>query len=140
MVFKTFAQFVFKTYVFLWFPEDEWKILSAVGRIEAGQSITDVALFFGVPHSVISRLWKQFQTIQTVVWRPIADRPRVRTLRGRSIYFYFSQAESQSDKCILDNLPLNDIYILHIYHLMGDSIAKRWYIILILACEKRLME
>ncbi|GFW51326.1 transposable element Tcb2 transposase [Trichonephila clavipes] len=51
----------------------------AVGRIEAGQSITDVARFFGVHHSVISRLWKQFQTTQTVVRRPISGRPRVTT-------------------------------------------------------------
>ncbi|PRD19228.1 UNVERIFIED_CONTAM: hypothetical protein NCL1_58067 [Trichonephila clavipes] len=49
----------------------------AVGRIKAGQSITDVALFFGVHHSVISRLWKQFQTTQTVVRRPVGSRPRV---------------------------------------------------------------
>lgn len=55
---------------------DRWR---AVGRIEAGQSITDVALFFGVHHSVISRLWKQFQTTQTVVRRPVAGRPRVTT-------------------------------------------------------------
>ncbi|KFM74299.1 hypothetical protein X975_07575, partial [Stegodyphus mimosarum] len=52
----------------------------AVRYIEAGQSITDVALFFAVYHSVISRLWKQFQTTQTVVRRPIAGRPRVTTL------------------------------------------------------------
>ena len=43
---------------------DRWR---AVGRIEAGQWITDVALFFGVHHSVLSRLWKQFQTAQTLV-------------------------------------------------------------------------
>ncbi|GFT96696.1 transposable element Tcb1 transposase [Trichonephila clavipes] len=43
----------------------------AVGRSEAGQSITVVALFFGAHHSVISRLWKQFQTTQTVVRRPV---------------------------------------------------------------------
>ena len=55
---------------------ERWR---AVGRIEAGQSITDVALFFGVHHSVISRLWKQFQTTQTVVRRPVAGRPRVTT-------------------------------------------------------------
>ncbi|GFS89520.1 transposable element Tcb1 transposase [Trichonephila clavipes] len=48
----------------------------AVGRIEAGQLITYVALFFGVHHSVISRLWKQFQTTQTVVRRPVSGRPR----------------------------------------------------------------
>ena len=53
---------------------DHW---CAVGRIEAGRSITDVALFFGVHHSEISRLWKQFQTTQTIVRRPVADRPRV---------------------------------------------------------------
>ncbi|GFU88183.1 HTH_Tnp_Tc3_2 domain-containing protein [Trichonephila clavipes] len=35
------------------------------------QSITDVALLFDVHHSVISRLWKQFQTTQTVVRRPV---------------------------------------------------------------------
>ena len=50
-----------------------------VGHMEAGQSITDVALFFGVHNSVISRLWKQFQTTQTVVRRPIAGPPRVTT-------------------------------------------------------------
>ncbi|KFM76794.1 hypothetical protein X975_24670, partial [Stegodyphus mimosarum] len=50
-----------------------------VGRIEAGQSITDASLFFGIHHSVISRLWKQFQTTQTVVRRPVADHPRVTT-------------------------------------------------------------
>ncbi|GFS65133.1 HTH_Tnp_Tc3_2 domain-containing protein [Trichonephila clavipes] len=55
---------------------ERWR---AVGHIEVGQSITDVALFFGVHHSVISRLWKQFQTTQTVIRRPIGSRPRVIT-------------------------------------------------------------
>ncbi|GFX58005.1 HTH_Tnp_Tc3_2 domain-containing protein [Trichonephila clavipes] len=53
---------------------ERWRV---VGRIEAGQSITDVALFFGVHHSVISRLWKQFQTTQTVVRRPVGGHPSV---------------------------------------------------------------
>ena len=51
----------------------------AVGRIEAEQSTTDVALFFSIHHFVISCLWKQFQTTQTVVRRHIASRPRVTT-------------------------------------------------------------
>ncbi|GFX95500.1 uncharacterized protein TNCV_4825151 [Trichonephila clavipes] len=51
----------------------------AVGHIEAGQSITDIAAFFGIHHSIISRLWKQFQTTQTVVRRPVGGRPRVTT-------------------------------------------------------------
>ncbi|KFM62446.1 hypothetical protein X975_04880, partial [Stegodyphus mimosarum] len=53
---------------------ERWR---AVGSIEAGQSITDVALFFGVHHSAVSGLWKQFQTTQTVVRRSVAGRPRV---------------------------------------------------------------
>ncbi|GFU93307.1 HTH_Tnp_Tc3_2 domain-containing protein [Trichonephila clavipes] len=55
---------------------ESWR---AVGRIEAGQSITDVALFFVVHHSVISRSWKQFQTTQIVVRRPVGGRSRVTT-------------------------------------------------------------
>ncbi|GFY02481.1 transposable element Tcb2 transposase [Trichonephila clavipes] len=61
---------------------DHWRAVGqsvgrAVGSIETGQSIPDVALFFGVHHSVISRLWKQFRTTQTVVRRPVGGRPRV---------------------------------------------------------------
>ncbi|GFS94151.1 transposable element Tcb1 transposase [Trichonephila clavipes] len=52
---------------------ERWR---AVGHIE-GQSITDDALFFGVHHSVIPRLWKQFQTTQTVVRRLVGGHPRV---------------------------------------------------------------
>ena len=55
---------------------ERWR---AVGRIESGQSIIDVALFFGFHHSVISRLWKQFQSTQTVVRKFVAIHPRVTT-------------------------------------------------------------
>ncbi|GFT62652.1 uncharacterized protein TNCV_3095931 [Trichonephila clavipes] len=69
----------------------------AVGRIEAGQSITDVALFFGVHHSVIN-----FTLMETIPnhtdscpnarrWSPKGYNPS-----GKSIYCYCSQAESQS--------------------------------------------
>ncbi|GFS66885.1 transposable element Tcb2 transposase [Trichonephila clavipes] len=58
---------------------EDSEFLRVVGRIEAGQSITDVALFFGVHHSVISRLWKQFQTTQIVVRWPVGGRPMVTT-------------------------------------------------------------
>ncbi|GFW55277.1 transposable element Tcb2 transposase [Trichonephila clavipes] len=53
-----------------------WRV---VGRTEAGQSIRNVALFFSVHHSVILRLWKQFQTTQRVVRKPVGGRPRVTT-------------------------------------------------------------
>ena len=51
----------------------------AVGHIEAGQSITYVAVLFGIHHCVISRLWKLFQTTQAVFRRPVTDRRRVTT-------------------------------------------------------------
>ncbi|GFX46898.1 uncharacterized protein TNCV_4040431 [Trichonephila clavipes] len=71
----------------------------AAGRIEAGQSIPYFALFFSVHHSVTSRLWKQFQTTQTVVEGSKARRlsPKCYNPRGRSIYCYCSQAEAQRD-------------------------------------------
>lgn len=40
-------------------------------RIEALQSNTDIALFFGVHHSVIKRLGKHSITNQTIVRRPV---------------------------------------------------------------------
>ena len=55
---------------------EDSKLWRAVGQFEREQSITDVALFFGVHHFVISRLWKQFQTSHTVVRRPVTGRPR----------------------------------------------------------------
>ena len=42
-------------------------------------------LFFGAHHSVISYLWKQFQITKTVVWRPLAGRPRV-TRNAEDLY------------------------------------------------------
>lgn len=53
-----------------------WK---AVKCTEVRQSFTNVACFFGIHHSIISWLWKQFQTSQTVVWRPVDNHPRVTT-------------------------------------------------------------
>ena len=56
---------------------DDFGYWRAVGLIEVGQSITDVALFFGVYHSVISQLWNYLQIGQTVVRRPVSGRPSV---------------------------------------------------------------
>ncbi|GFX29522.1 transposable element Tcb2 transposase [Trichonephila clavipes] len=78
---------------------ERWR---AEGRIEAGQSITDVALYFGVLHSVIPRLWKQLQTTQAVVRRPVGGRPRLQSPRKIDILL------SQSD--------------LHTYDINGYSV------------------
>lgn len=56
---------------------ERWR---AVGHIVAEQSITNAALSFGNPHSVVSQLYKQFLTSQTVIQRHVADHQRVTTL------------------------------------------------------------
>ncbi|GFU56436.1 transposable element Tcb1 transposase [Trichonephila clavipes] len=33
-----------------------------IGKLEEGRSVTSVASEFGIAHSIISRLWRQFQT------------------------------------------------------------------------------
>lgn len=53
---------------------EHWQV---VGQIDVEKSVTDIALFFGAHHSVISQLWKQFQTSRIVVRRPVAGCPRV---------------------------------------------------------------
>ncbi|GFV65749.1 hypothetical protein TNCV_4153851 [Trichonephila clavipes] len=33
-----------------------------IGKLEEGRSVTSVAAEFGIAHSIVSRLWRQFQT------------------------------------------------------------------------------
>ncbi|GFT15441.1 transposable element Tc3 transposase [Trichonephila clavipes] len=39
-----------------------------IGKLEEGRSVTSVAAEFGIAHSIVSRLWRQFQTTGTAVW------------------------------------------------------------------------
>ena len=52
-----------------------------IGRLENGQSQTEVSRELNVPQSVISRLWRRFQDEGNVTRRPIQGRPRVTTVR-----------------------------------------------------------
>ncbi|GFV20571.1 transposable element Tcb1 transposase [Trichonephila clavipes] len=36
-----------------------------IGKLEEGHSVTSVAAEFGIAHSIVSRLWRQFQTTET---------------------------------------------------------------------------
>ncbi|GFT48899.1 transposable element Tcb1 transposase [Trichonephila clavipes] len=36
-----------------------------IGKVEEGRSVTSVAAEFGIAHSIVSRLWRQFQTTGT---------------------------------------------------------------------------
>ncbi|GFY09096.1 hypothetical protein TNCV_4662871 [Trichonephila clavipes] len=47
-----------------------------IGKLEEGRSVTSVAAEFGIAHSIVSRLWRQFQTTGTAIRGFICGRPR----------------------------------------------------------------
>ncbi|GFY36926.1 transposable element Tcb2 transposase [Trichonephila clavipes] len=47
-----------------------------IGKFEEGRSVTSVAAEFGIAHSIVSRLWRQFQTTGTAIWGFNSGRPR----------------------------------------------------------------
>ncbi|GFX03980.1 transposable element Tcb2 transposase [Trichonephila clavipes] len=50
-----------------------------IGKSEEGRSVTSVAAEFGIAHSIVSRLWRQFQTTGTAIRGFSSGRPRVTT-------------------------------------------------------------
>ncbi|GFU41551.1 transposable element Tcb2 transposase [Trichonephila clavipes] len=51
-----------------------------IGKLEEGRSVTSVAAEFGIAHSIVSRLWRQFQTTGTAIRGFSSGRPRGTTL------------------------------------------------------------
>ncbi|GFT28865.1 transposable element Tcb1 transposase [Trichonephila clavipes] len=47
-----------------------------IGKLEEGRSVTSVAAEFGIAHSIVSRLWRQFQTTGTASQGFSSGRPR----------------------------------------------------------------
>ncbi|GFU47302.1 transposable element Tcb1 transposase [Trichonephila clavipes] len=47
-----------------------------IGKMEEGRSVTSVAAEFGIAHSIVSRLWRQFQTTGTAIRGISSGRPR----------------------------------------------------------------
>ncbi|GFT87228.1 hypothetical protein TNCV_2310271 [Trichonephila clavipes] len=59
--------------------DDIWMFLPEVeslGSKEEGRSVTSVAAEFGIAHSIVSRLWRQFQTTGTAIRGFSSGRPR----------------------------------------------------------------
>ncbi|GFV63058.1 transposable element Tcb2 transposase [Trichonephila clavipes] len=50
-----------------------------IAKLEEGRSVTSVAAEFGIAHSIVSRLWRQFQTTETAIWGFSSGRPRETT-------------------------------------------------------------
>ncbi|GFU67500.1 transposable element Tc1 transposase [Trichonephila clavipes] len=47
-----------------------------IEKLEEGRSVTSVAAEFGIAHSNVSRLWRQFQTTGTAIRGFSSGRPR----------------------------------------------------------------
>ncbi|GFW81591.1 transposable element Tcb1 transposase [Trichonephila clavipes] len=47
-----------------------------IGKLEEGRSVTSVAAEFGIAHSIVSRIWRQFQTTGTAIRGFSSGRPR----------------------------------------------------------------
>ncbi|GFV12587.1 uncharacterized protein LOC103524116 [Trichonephila clavipes] len=47
-----------------------------IGKLEEGRSMTSVAAEFGIAHSIVSRLWRPFQTTGTAIRGFSSGRPR----------------------------------------------------------------
>ncbi|GFY34546.1 HTH_Tnp_Tc3_2 domain-containing protein [Trichonephila clavipes] len=47
-----------------------------IGKLEEGRSVTSVAAEFGIAHSIVSRLWRQFQTTGIAIRGFSRGRPR----------------------------------------------------------------
>ncbi|GFV24243.1 transposable element Tcb2 transposase [Trichonephila clavipes] len=47
-----------------------------IENLEEGRSVTSVAAEFGIAHSIVSRLWRQFQTTGTAIWGFSSGRSR----------------------------------------------------------------
>ncbi|GFV72697.1 transposable element Tcb2 transposase [Trichonephila clavipes] len=47
-----------------------------IGKLEQGRSVTSVAAEFGIAHSIVSRIWRQFQTTGKAIQGFSSGRPR----------------------------------------------------------------
>ncbi|GFV39629.1 transposable element Tcb1 transposase [Trichonephila clavipes] len=62
--------------------EAEWterpirRLSRIIGKLEEGRSVTSVAAEFGIAQSIVSRLWRQFQTTGTAIGGFSSGRPR----------------------------------------------------------------
>ncbi|GFX84691.1 transposable element Tc1 transposase [Trichonephila clavipes] len=47
-----------------------------IGKLEESRSVTSVAAEFGIAHSIVSRLWRQFRTTGAAIRGLSSGRPR----------------------------------------------------------------
>ncbi|GFV59501.1 transposable element Tcb1 transposase [Trichonephila clavipes] len=55
---------------------DAFTLGRIIGKLKEGRSVTSVAAEFGIAHSIVSRLWRKFQTLGTAIRGFSSGRPR----------------------------------------------------------------
>ncbi|GFX68828.1 transposable element Tcb1 transposase [Trichonephila clavipes] len=68
-----------------------------IGKLEEGLSVTSVAAEFGIAHSIVSRLWRQFQTTGTAIQRFSSGRPRGTTPADDRYIVFTGQKKQAAD-------------------------------------------
>ncbi|GFV73044.1 transposable element Tcb2 transposase [Trichonephila clavipes] len=89
-----------------------------IGKLEEGRSVTSVAAEFGIAHSIVSRLWRQFQTTGTAIrgfssGRPLGTTPADdRRLHGGGLFarrpctvFTFNACPSEKAFSVVPGTP-----------------------------------
>ncbi|GFU13304.1 transposable element Tcb2 transposase [Trichonephila clavipes] len=82
-----------------------------IGKLEEGRSVTSVAAEFGIAHSIVSRLWRQFQTTGTAIRGFNSGRPRGTTpADDRYIVLQARRNRRQTEGEIARHRRLDDRY------------------------------
>ncbi|GFU81063.1 transposable element Tcb2 transposase [Trichonephila clavipes] len=68
-----------------------------IWKLEEGRSVTSVAAEFGIAHSIVSRLWRQFQTTETAIRGFSSGRPRG-TIRSDDRYIVLQARRNRRQK------------------------------------------
>ncbi|GFU73643.1 hypothetical protein TNCV_3969581 [Trichonephila clavipes] len=68
-----------------------------IGKLEEGRSVTSVAAEFGIAHSIVSRLWRQFQSTGTAIRGFSSGRPRGTTPADDPVHCLTGQKKQAAD-------------------------------------------
>ncbi|GFY35375.1 HTH_Tnp_Tc3_2 domain-containing protein [Trichonephila clavipes] len=97
-----------------------------IGKLDEGRSVTSVAAEFGIAHSIVSRLWRQFQTTGTAIRGFSSDRSRGTTPADDRYICLTGQKKQAADS--VRNLQTHDTgdWTTDIAFYRGQKTARWW--------------
>ncbi|GFT42459.1 transposable element Tc1 transposase [Trichonephila clavipes] len=93
-----------------------------IGKLEEGRSVTSVAAEFGIAHSIVSRLRRQFQTTGTAIRGFSSGRPRGTTPADDQYIVLQARRKRREKSLDTRHRRLDDPY--RVYR--GQKTARRW--------------